>query len=344
MTEPPTNLNRFAGFVDLQVNGFGGTDFAAPDLTRDQAETSFQHILSSGTAAFLPTLVSAPLDVYLRNLPLIAELARAPEFAGRVLGVHLEGPFLVDDARVAGAHRQANFMPASIEILNALIEASKGMLRLLTVSAELPGIGLVIKHACAAGIRVSIGHSYYGAQDLSAAASAGATALTHFGNALPTQMPRHDNPIVAGLAQDKLSAMVILDGHHLPRDFFKTVFHVFGTKRIIMTSDLSPISGLPAGPYNVFDQDVTLTEEGIVWNAQENHFSGAARSMLQCANIALDWPFIDASDLFHMGVIGPLNFLGLRLSDVAQTTTPVGYVKDANRFTLLPAGSGTCVA
>ncbi len=90
------------GFVDLQVNGFVGVDFSSPDLTEESFVHACRALLQRGTAAFLPTIITSPLEVYARNLPILARGIALPEFQGRLPGIHLEGPFISPSAGRGG--------------------------------------------------------------------------------------------------------------------------------------------------------------------------------------------------------------------------------------------------
>ncbi|MFZ2653301.1 MAG: hypothetical protein WAX69_00150 [Victivallales bacterium] len=103
-----------------------------------------------------------------------------------------------------------------MKYLDRLSFLSGGKIRLLTVAAELDGIGGLIKHASASGITVSLGHQLADASQIAEAVLKGAKALTHLGNGLPQLLPRHPNTLWDGIAEDSLSAMIITDGHHLP--------------------------------------------------------------------------------------------------------------------------------
>ena len=92
------------GFIDLQVNGFLGVDFSGSDLTEDKFVYACRELFKTGTAAFLPTLFTSPEEVYERNLPLISGVMNRDEFKGRLLGIHLEGPFMSSKPGAVGAH------------------------------------------------------------------------------------------------------------------------------------------------------------------------------------------------------------------------------------------------
>ena len=89
------NMNSYGTLIDLQVNGYGGIDFSAQDLTVEQVVYVCQLLQSKGTSRFLATLVSSPVELYERNLATIKEAMQEDEIAGRLIaGFHIEGTFI----------------------------------------------------------------------------------------------------------------------------------------------------------------------------------------------------------------------------------------------------------
>ena len=322
------------GFVDLQVNGALGIDFADPDLSAASARHAIAHVLGNGTAAFLPTLVSAPPDVYRRNLAILGQLVRDPALEGRVAGIHLEGPFIAPDQRVLGAHRREHVLRADVAMLENLQDWAGGAVRLLTIAAEIDGAAVLTAAARRLGMAVSVGHSWATANDLARVRDAGASALTHFGNGIAQTLPRHDNPLVAGLATDGLDYMMILDGHHVTRDLVRAVMRAAGPGSIILTSDAAPVAGLAPGQYRVFEQGVEVTPDGRIWNPVEQHLAGSAACLLDCVNQALDWGLFDRQTVLRAAFDAPLALAGLVAGPWVETAR-VAHDAARGRFALM---------
>jgi N-acetylglucosamine-6-phosphate deacetylase len=304
------------GFVDLQVNGFRGVDFSVPDLTEEAVGEAFQQILATGTAAFLPTLVSSSLEVYRRNLPLVAAVLRRREFQGRALGIHLEGPFLSPEPGARGAHLPEFIRRPDIRLLEQLLTWADGTARLVTLAPELPGAEKLISYAGGLGLLVSIGHTLATEDDLARAVDAGARALTHLGNGIPNLLPRHPNPIWAGLANDHLTAMVIADGHHLPGAVLKSFIRAKGVARTIVVSDASPLAGMAPGRYTTLGNEVILEESGRLYNPEKHCLVGSSSTMLQCMNHLANLALLNPSDLLEVGFYNPLRLLEIAPSSV----------------------------
>ena len=299
------------GFVDLQVNGFIGADFSSPDLSEEEFTLACRALLGKGTVAFLPTIITSPVEIYRRNLRLIAAAMRRQEFQGRILGIHIEGPFISRDPGAAGAHNPAYARDPDIELLQQLNEWASGSIRVLTLAAELDRADEVTRFAVSQGITVSVGHTLAGEADLERLAQAGATALTHLGNGVPNVLPRHDNPIWAGLAHDALTAMVIADGHHLPRPVLKSMIRAKGTAKTVVVSDASPIAGLPPGRYTTLGNEAVLEESGLLHNPEKQCLVGSSATALHCMNHLASLGFLSKEDLLEIGFYNPLRLIGI---------------------------------
>ncbi|HOU14774.1 MAG TPA: N-acetylglucosamine-6-phosphate deacetylase [Anaerolineae bacterium] len=297
------------GFVDLQVNGFLGVDFSSPALTEEDFVLACRALLAQGTAAFLPTVITSTLDTYARNLPMMAEVMAREEFQGRLLGFHLEGPFISRVPGAVGAHNPAYVRDPDVALLEQLLNWAGGRVRLLTLAAELPGAEDLARCAVERGVAVSIGHSLFTTADLDRMADAGATALTHLGNGLPNMLPRHDNPLWVGLAHDAYTAMLIADGHHLPASVIKGAARAKGADKLIVVSDASPVAGLPPGRYRFLDNDAILEPSGRFHNPEKQCLVGSSATMAQCMAHLASLGELTEAELVRVGRINPLGLI-----------------------------------
>jgi N-acetylglucosamine-6-phosphate deacetylase len=304
------------GFVDLQVNGFGGADFSDPELTGGDLVEAWRALLRRGTAAFLATMITSPVDLYRRNIPLLVKALESDEFRGRVLGLHLEGPFISSAPGAVGAHDPAYVQGPNLDLLLELLDLGAGHIRLLTVAAELPGIETLVEAAVARGVTVSLGHSVFGQEDLVRLRAAGATALTHLGNGLPNLLPRHPNPIWDGLGNDDFVGMFIADGHHLPAAVLRVAARAKGRDRLIVVSDASPVAGLPAGEYDVLGNRAILEPSGRLHNPDKQCLVGSSATMLDCMNVFASVTDFDLEELLAVGFYNSLSLIGLAPEDV----------------------------
>jgi N-acetylglucosamine-6-phosphate deacetylase len=299
------------GFVDLQVNGYLGVDFSSPDLTEESFIMACRALLHQGTAAFLPTLITSPVDIYARNLPLIASALALPEFRGRLLGIHLEGPFISPEPGAVGAHNPAWTQPPDLDLLQHLDAWAGGSVRLVTLAAELEGAEELASWASGQGKLVSIGHTLASPADLERLFQAGARALTHLGNGLPKLLPKFANPLWAGLADDRYSAMLIGDGHHLPDGILRSMIRLKGIASTLIVSDAAPISGMPPGGYVTLGNPVILEESGRLYNPSTGGLVGSSATLLQCMNHLASLGFLSLEELLQVGFYNPLRLIGI---------------------------------
>jgi len=307
---------KIPGLVDLQVNGFKGVNFSGAELSVESFTAGCRQILDSGTSAFLPTVVTSSPKVYRHNLPLIANVLRQEEFAGRMLGIHLEGPFISPADGARGAHDERWVRHADIEYLRQLLDWAEGQVRLLTVAAGIDGIKEIIECAIGEGVTVSLGHQMADSAAIDRAAAAGARALTHLGNGVPAVLDRHNNPIWAGLANDDFFAMIITDGHHLPDSVIKTFIRAKALEKIIITSDASPIAGMPPGRYETLNNAVVLDESGRLYNPQTGYMVGSSATMLDCMNYLASLRMLTVEQLVRVGFDNPLKLIGVDASAI----------------------------
>ena len=296
--------------LDLQVNGFLGVDFSSPDLTATDFSCACRALLARGTTAFLPTVITSPPEVYARNLPLMARVLMQEEFQGRVLGLHLEGPFISSQPGVVGAHNPAYVQPPDRAFLEKLLDWAQGTVRLLTLAAELPGADAVARDAVSRGITVAVGHSWFTAADLDRLAVAGATALTHLGNGLPNMIPRHDNPMWVGLAHAAFTVMLITDGQHLPAPVLTTMVRAVGAERLVVVSDASPVAGLPPGRYSVLGNEAILEPSGRFYNPEKQCLVGSSATMAACMAHLAALDVLSTQALRQVGFHNPLRLIG----------------------------------
>jgi N-acetylglucosamine-6-phosphate deacetylase len=245
------------GMIDLQLNGGYGADLAAVDaagwarLARRLPET--------GSTSFLATFPSAPVPELASALGSARELIACGLPGARVLGVHLEGPFLAP-AR-AGAHRREWLVPPAAPVVGELLAAGTGVLRLVTLAPELAGGLAAVARLVAAGLVVSIGHSDATAQQTAAAAGAGARMVTHLFNA---QRPfHHREPGVVGqaLTDHRLTCGLIADPSHVSPAACALAFAA-APGRICLVTDAAAGAGMPPGRYLLGGQAITVAGAG----------------------------------------------------------------------------------
>lgn len=305
------------GFIDLQVNGFVGIDFSSESLTEEGFIHAGHTLIERGTAAFMPTLITNGEDRLRRNLKIITgALKKDAQLARHILGLHLEGPFISKAPGAVGAHDPEAVQTPDTAYFDRLYAFSQGMLRLLTVAAESEGAARLTAHAASCGVAVSCGHQLADSDALARLAEAGATALTHLGNGMPNLVHRHNNTLLAGLAEERLKVMFIPDGHHLPRHVLKVFARAAGPDRLIATSDASPAAGLPPGTYDVLGNTAVLEPDGLLHNPEKQCLVGSSATILQCMNVLHSLGLFTLEELLRIGFHNPLALIRASGQDI----------------------------
>ncbi|MDD4816567.1 MAG: hypothetical protein PHI85_01185 [Victivallaceae bacterium] len=302
---------KHSGWVDLQVNGQIGVDFSSAALDRDGFLRAAEAVLTSGTALFLPTVITGSMAMYRRNLRLIADAVESAGLEKEIPGIHLEGPFLAPEPGYIGCHDPKFVQKPSPENFDALFDAACGKIKLLTLAASADS-GDLIEHAVKLGVTVSVGHHNATPESLGFAARHGATALTHLGNGVPNFLPRHRNAIFAGLSADGLTAMAIADGHHLPAEVLKCFVRCKGAAKLVIVSDASPAAGLPPGRYNVLGNDAILEASGRLYNPEKQCLVGSASTLSKCMEFLAALELLSEKELVAVGRDNALALIGMK--------------------------------
>jgi N-acetylglucosamine-6-phosphate deacetylase len=236
-------------FFDVHIHGAKGHDVMEATPAALHAIGGF--LASHGTASFLATTVTAPLDATLRSLSALATLLARPPVAGqaRPLGIHLEGPFLSHTKR--GVQPAAHLLAPSTATFDRLFEAAEGHVRLMTLAPELPGALELTAHATALGVRVSLGHSNATDDETRAAIAAGAISATHTFNAMRPLTAREPAILGTVLTSDALYAELISDGIHVAPEMVKLWWRAKGAARAILVTDAISAAGMPDGDYRL---------------------------------------------------------------------------------------------
>ena len=269
-----------AGFVDLQVNGYAGHDLNGLTLDVATVRSLCQAMLKVGVTTFLPTLITAPEVRLIAALRTIREAcAQHTEVAAMVAGIHVEGPHIAPEDGPRGAHPAADVRPPSFGEFDRWQQAAGGLIKLVTVSPHWSEAPAYIRHLVKAGVTVSLGHTSADAGQIAAAVDAGATLSTHLGNGSHAMMNRRHNHLWPQLAEDRLAAMFIADGHHLTSAQLKAMLRAKGPGRALVVSDTVALGGLPAGKYQTpIGGKVELKADGFlaIDDGTGNYLAGAA--------------------------------------------------------------------
>ncbi len=327
------------GFLDLQINGYGGHDFNLGYW--DGAKTGPQDLhplfdlaARAGTALLCPTITTHGFDAMRTNLLHLARaLAEYPCLTARVPGIHLEGPYLSFEDGPRGAHPREHVRDPDWDEFQHFQEAAGGRIRLVTLAPERAGALLFIEKLAASGVVVALGHTAAAPEVIRDAVRSGARVSTHLGNGSHDLIRRHPNYIWEQLANDELCATVIADGEHLPPSVLKCFARVKGSERMALVSDAVSLGGLPPGVYSGGRHEVLPS--GRVVLAGTPYLAGAGFLLDVCVANALRFTDLSLEQVIQCVSATPARVLGL---ETHKGRLDIGYDADLTLFRVPEAG------
>lgn len=268
---PASDRIAVPGLVDLQVNGYGGIDALSASV--DELAMAGTALARDGVLAYQPTLISNEIAGTKLAAARIAELAKRQSAGARILGIHLEGPFL--SPMRAGTHPIERLAKADVDLLSSLLDA--GPVTMVTIAPELPGALELIKECRRRGVVVSFGHSDANADEARRGFEGGGRAVTHIFNAMRPLAAREPGLAGAALADPRVTLQVIADGVHVADDMLRLVATA-GRGRWNLVSDATAASGLGDGEFLL--GEVPVVAEGGVVRRGDGTIAGSAAKLL----------------------------------------------------------------
>ncbi len=298
------------GLFDNQLNGYLGVDFTETTLTTEKMLMVVRGLRKTGTTTFLPTIITAPNDVLLKSFANLAEASEHPEIEMSIPGFHLEGPYISPEYGYRGAHTIEDIRLPNWDEFQKINEAAKGKIIHITIAPELEGAIEFTKKCVDNNIVVALGHHNASSEIIKKAVDAGASTVTHLGNGCANTINRFENPFWSQLSEDGLMASIIVDGFHLQPNQVKVFLRAKGKERIILTSDITKLAGLPAGIYEWDGKEVELTPEGVINLVEEKCFAGASLPLIHGVNNIMKFTGCSLNDAIDMATKNPSKLYG----------------------------------
>ena len=256
------------GFVDLQVNGFGGVDFLAAS-TEDYARAG-EALLETGVTAYQPTFITAPESVLLEAL---AAMPSDEDGRPRVLGAHVEGPFLSPDR--LGTHPREHRRDPDLGLLDRLLDAAR--VTEFTLAPELPGADAAIRRLRERGVVVSAGHSNATAAEAHAGFDLGVSTVSHLFNAMRPFRSRDPGVVGVALTRADVVVQIIVDGHHLADETVRLVWAAAGG-RVALVTDATAGAAADGCDYRLGEIEIDVS--GGVAMREDGVLAGSVLTMI----------------------------------------------------------------
>ena len=326
------------GFLDLQVNGYGGCDFNVgfwgDSDNPDDLHVAFDLAARAGTPLLCPTIVTGSGEAMTAGLTRLAHFLEADAgMARRVPGLHLEGPYFCAEDGPRGAHPLEHVRDPDWDEFQRFQEAAGGRIKICTLAPERPGALAFIEKLAAFGVVTALGHTGAAPEIIRDAVRAGARMSTHLGNGSHDRIKRHPNYIWEQLASDELYATVIADGEHLPASVIKCFARAKGAERLALVSDAVSLGGLSPGVYNEGRHEVLPS--GRVVLAGTPYLAGAGALLDTCVAQAIRMTDLSLAQVTRCASTIPARILGL---EGRKGHLQTGYDADLTLFRVPDVG------
>ena len=307
------------GFVDVHVHGGGGADFmhGTPDAARQIART---HARFGTTSLLATTLTASREDTNKAVEAARTVLADPGEGEARVLGIHLEGPYICAVKR--GAQPAQFVRTPDAEEFAYWIALSNNTVRKITLAPEVPGAEEIIRLAHSSSITASLGHTNATAAEAEAAIGWGVTSATHLFNAMTEMHHREPGAAGAALARPEIVCEVIADGVHLDPLIVRLTVAAKGPLGVVLITDAIEGAAMPNGEYQIGGHPIFVRDGTAAF--ADGTLAGSVLTMNRAfTNLRRFAPAVSLADAARMSSGNALRQMGLshRLGTLAPGMT-----------------------
>lgn len=310
------------GGVDLQINGALGLSFNQfNDDNADKLEDICQFLWHQGIESFLPTLVTTSIERTQCALGVLARYVQQHPQPGtaKILGIHLEGPFLNPAKR--GAHPQEYLLPLTLDSVKQVLGDYTSLVKMVTLAPELDPTGEVIAYLRSHRIAVSLGHSQATAAQAQTAFKQGAALVTHAFNAMPPLHHREVGLLGAALAQPGVHCGLIADGEHVSPLMLDLLMKIQGcSDKLFLVSDALAPLGLEDGTYP-WDTRTMEVNDGTARLA-DGTLAGTTLPLLVGVQNLVRWNICSVDNAIALATTAPRRILGTHCWEKSKRDRP----------------------
>lgn len=313
------------GFIDIHIHGSIGKDFL--DCEYDDIETLSLFLAQNGVTSFLPTIVTAPLEDMKKTIEKIELYIQNQKIGAKVLGIHIEGPFL--NPKYKGAQREDCIIKPDLDILRYLLSSN---LKIMTLAPELEGAFELIKYLVKNNVIVSAGHTDATLDITKKAKELGLSNITHLFNGMRPLHHREPGIVGTALIEDELSVELIADGFHLADTILKLVYKTKPKDKIILVTDAMMAAGLNDGEYSLAGQKV-LVKDGKA-TLESGSLAGSTLRMNKAVKNFKEKVGVKLEDAVYIASYSPAKLLGVENKkgslEVGKDADIIIFDKDLN--------------
>ncbi len=294
------------GFIDMHVHGGAGCDFMEADGEEMREITRFH--AKHGTTGMLAASLTASREKLDRMLERASRFMNGNMPYARLLGVHMEGPFI--SFKWKGAQNPACILSPQLDWLEDWVRKFPGVIKMQTLAPELDGALPYMESLTAYGIIPACGHTDATYEELVRAADRGLRHAVHTFNAMRPYHHREPGTVGAVLTDDRIYAEIIADGHHVHPAGVKLLAAAKGADRIILVTDAMAAAGMPDGPYTLGGLPAMM-ENGVVRLEKDGSLAGSTLTMIEAFRFMVQEIGVSVADASKMASANPARQLGL---------------------------------
>ena len=299
------------GFIDVHTHGAYGfdTNDADPEGLRRWAKS----IVSEGITGFLPTTITQSEEVLTKALKNVANVVREGYEGARILGIHFEGPYL--DQKFKGAQPEQYCVSPDLEQFKRYLEASEGLIRIVTMACEHDEGYRLTRFLCEKGIVPSLGHSSATFDQAVMAFANGARSVTHVYNGMAPYHHREPGIVGASFRFRNVFGEIICDGNHSTWAALNTFFTNKGPDYGVMITDSLQVKGLPAGTRTLFGGNlIELYEDGSAHLVGAGNLAGSTLKVNQGLRNLVEMAGVPWQTAINSCTINPARLIGVEAS------------------------------
>jgi N-acetylglucosamine-6-phosphate deacetylase len=263
------------GFIDTHIHGFCG--YGTEDGETGSILAMSRLLAENGVTAFNPTLYSDKPDQMIRTIREITA-AMGKEEGARIMGLHLEGPF-ISPARL-GVQKPETAQPVDLNLMEQLCEASSGHIVNMTVAPELKYMRELALFCIKKGIVLQAGHTNAEYENMLEGMQTGILHSTHLFNAMRRMDHRNPNAVGAVLIHHEMSCEIIADGYHVHPDLFKLLLRNKSIDKIVLVTDGLKPTNQKEGPLFANNEEVYL-KNNVFYRKSDDVIAGSGLTMIR---------------------------------------------------------------
>jgi N-acetylglucosamine-6-phosphate deacetylase len=292
------------GLIDTHIHGFAG--FGTEDLSVEAIVAMSEHLGRYGVTAFCPTIYPMAEDDMLASIRACAE-AVGKESGARIMGVHLEGPF-ISQARL-GVQRPEFVKSVDLELMERLYAAGGGYISNMTVAPELKGMRELALYCIKRGIVLQAGHTDATYENMLEGMQAGILHSTHFFNAMSRLHHRDPGAVGAIMIHPELSCEIIADGKHVHPGLIRLLMRDKPSSRVVLVTDSLKPTEQENCPLFANREEVIL-RDGLFHRKSDDVIAGSSLTMMKGVSNLVSWG-VPVENAVEMGAANPARILGL---------------------------------